>query len=484
MSATAISPAPALALRARSLDAYGWAAAATTVLGAALRFSTLGVQSLWKDEAVTVVRILHPSLPQTIATIPHSEATPPLYYILAWAWTRVLGTSEVGIRSLSALAGTVTIPLVYIAASRLASRRAGVFAAALAACNPYLIWYSQEARAYALLAMLCALSFVLFLRARGGRSLAWWAVVSALALATHYFAVFTVAPEAIWLLVSWRRRGTYLAVGAVGIAGIALLPLALHQASLGHDGWIAAISLPTRVTDTARYFLAAPTTEPSALVTLLAGTIVLGIVWLAVIEREDRAGLLVAGGIGLASIAIPLVLALGYDFFFHRNLIGALPLLIVAAGIACASRRVRVTGPLLAAALCAVSLVAVMQIDTEPRMQRADWRSAARAIGPARGPRAIVTPSLGDEPLEYYLGHLTLLHHGTRVAEVDLLGWPAPHAAVAPPPPGFRPAGRRRVGAFTLVRYRASTALPVERAALAADRLGSDHPGVLVATPH
>jgi len=40
--------------------------------------------------------------------IPHSEATPYLYYVLAWPWTHVFGSGEVGIRSLSALAGTVT----------------------------------------------------------------------------------------------------------------------------------------------------------------------------------------------------------------------------------------------------------------------------------------------------------------------------------------------------------------------------------------
>ena len=62
--------------------------------------------------------------------IPTTESTPPLYYVLARGWAVVFGTGEVGLRSLSALLGTLTIPVVYaigatlgVAASR--PRRGG-----------------------------------------------------------------------------------------------------------------------------------------------------------------------------------------------------------------------------------------------------------------------------------------------------------------------------------------------------------------------
>src|SRR5205807_9710917 len=90
-----------------------WAVAAITAFGAALRFATLDLQSVWADEAVTVGRILEPSLGGTIGHIPSSEATPPLYYVLAWIWTRAFGHTEVGIRSLSAVLGTATIPVAW-----------------------------------------------------------------------------------------------------------------------------------------------------------------------------------------------------------------------------------------------------------------------------------------------------------------------------------------------------------------------------------
>ena len=83
-------------------------------LGAAiLRFVALGHQSFDHDEAVTAGRVLHPSLWRTLAVLPGSERTPPLYYALAWGWSRALGVHEVGLRSLSALAGTLAVPAVF-----------------------------------------------------------------------------------------------------------------------------------------------------------------------------------------------------------------------------------------------------------------------------------------------------------------------------------------------------------------------------------
>ena len=140
--------------------------AGIVVLGAALRFATLDLQSYRYDEAVTAARILHPSLFDTLSAVPGSESTPPFYYLVAWLWSRPFGTGEVGLRSLSALAGTASIAVVYLGAVALPlPRRAGLVAAAMVAVSPVLIWFSQDARAYALVFLLTALSFLFFARA-------------------------------------------------------------------------------------------------------------------------------------------------------------------------------------------------------------------------------------------------------------------------------------------------------------------------------
>jgi uncharacterized membrane protein len=102
--------------------------AALTALAAALRFGTLDRQSFWLDELVTV-SLVRRGFGAMVRAIPHSEATPYLYYVLVWPWTRLFGTGEVGIRSLSALAGTLTVIAAYGAGAALVSRRVGLVAA-------------------------------------------------------------------------------------------------------------------------------------------------------------------------------------------------------------------------------------------------------------------------------------------------------------------------------------------------------------------
>jgi Predicted membrane protein len=187
-----------------------WALAGLTAAGVAVRFSTLGLQSYHHDEVITAMRVIPGSFDHMLREVKRSESNPPLYYVLAWGWAKVFGTGEVGLRSLSALFGAATVPVGYLIGRQLATRRVGLILAALLAFNPMLIWYSQEARSYALLVFFAALSlyfFVKVLDTRRGRDLAFWAVASALALCSHYFAFFAVGIEAAWLLVRCAPAG-------------------------------------------------------------------------------------------------------------------------------------------------------------------------------------------------------------------------------------------------------------------------------------
>jgi mannosyltransferase len=108
---------------------------------------------------------MHGPLGHTLSALPNSERTPPVYYLLAWVWSRIFGTHEFGLRSLSAVAGTITVVLAYAIAKRVAGDRAGLIAAAVTAVSSILVWYSQQARLYELLVCLCAASVWLWQRA-------------------------------------------------------------------------------------------------------------------------------------------------------------------------------------------------------------------------------------------------------------------------------------------------------------------------------
>ena len=144
-----------------------WILAGLTALGVAVRFASLGVQSYHHDEVITALRVLPGSFGEMLHAVKVSESNPPLYYVLGWAWAKEFGTGEVGLRSLSALFGAATVPVGYLIGRQLATRRAGLILAALIAVNPMLVWYSQEARSYALLVFFGALATVL-LRASAG----------------------------------------------------------------------------------------------------------------------------------------------------------------------------------------------------------------------------------------------------------------------------------------------------------------------------
>jgi mannosyltransferase len=104
-------------------------------VAAALRFTTLGWQSFWLDEANTVYVVAPASLGEMFERAVQQETTPPLYYLLAWLWSQVFGTGEWGLRSLSALLGLAAVPVTFAAARHMIGTRPAFVAAALVACN-------------------------------------------------------------------------------------------------------------------------------------------------------------------------------------------------------------------------------------------------------------------------------------------------------------------------------------------------------------
>ena len=357
-----------------------------TALAAALRFSTLGVQVLWVDESVTVF-LLKLDLSHMLEVIPKTESTPPLYYVVAWLWTHAFGTGNAGVRSLSALFGTATVPVVYAAARELCDRRTAFAASGLAAVSPFLVWYSQEARAYALLVFLGAVSLWLLarlLRRWSPHEVALWALVSSLALATHYFALFLIVPQALWLLTaSGRRRGAVLAVGVVGAAGAALLPLALHQQANFSD-WISESSLARRLALTAKQFALSYDSPLEPLTAALAVAAALTGIGLALGAQRAHRGIWVAASVAAGCIGLPLVLAvLGKDYMISNNLIIAwVPLAILVAAGLTAGRAGRI-GPAVFTVLCVLELVSTIGVPLVSDWQRTPVRGVSSVGSPA-----------------------------------------------------------------------------------------------------
>jgi hypothetical protein len=424
--------------------------------------------------------------------VARNESTPYLYYLLAWSWGRLFGLGEAGLRSLSALAGTLTVPIAYAAGAALVSRRTGVIAAAIVAVNPFMVWYSQEARAYALFGLLAALSVYFFARALHGdvRWLAPWSATAAVMVATHYFAVFIVAAEAGWLALRQGRRA--LIAAALPTAALAAqLPLILEQRSNG--GNLGQSPLAHRVAGIPKDLVVGYSFPAE-----LAGTVVAALLVLAGIvlvfgatSGERRRGALVAGGIAAVAIAAPIAVAvLGRDYVLARNMIAVV---VPAAIFLAAGYAARRAGIAAAALLCALSLAIVGGVAADTRYGRTDWRGAAQQLGRATAPRAIVvTPTIDPVLWRPYLPGLQEPAEQTiRAREVDVLGlatqggfsFGAVHPPKGPPraaPPGFRLVSTTRTPTLVLVRYRSPSARRVARTQLAALGLSAEPAAVFL----
>ena len=221
-------------------------------VAAGLRFYGIGHQGFWFDEANTaqLVRFspgkmlgLHP--PERV----HASAV--LLRGLG-VGARSSATARPGCARCRRWPACCVVPVAYGRGARLIGRRAGLIAAALTACNPLLIWYSQEARSYSMLVLLSAVSLAR-VRVRARRPHPACPHVVGAGLAAWRWPPTTSPPSSSCPRRSWlagrapgppaRSRSPWRSSPP---AGSCSFPLAISQNGTGHDSWIATVPLGAR----------------------------------------------------------------------------------------------------------------------------------------------------------------------------------------------------------------------------------------------
>ncbi len=233
---------------------------AIVLVAAFLRLYRLDAQSLWNDEGNSA-RIAERSM-DLIVEGAAGDVHPPGYYLLLHFWRGAFGQSEFALRSLSAVAGGILVALTYLVGRRIVNETTGLTAAFLGAVSPFGVYYSQEARMYALLAALSALSTLIAIGVvetasperrsgtgdwLGGLSpllLAAYVLANGAGLYTHYaFAFVTLAHNAFfgvwWLVDQGRGRVDWKSLTAWMTAqgALVLLYLPWLPTALGAAGW-------------------------------------------------------------------------------------------------------------------------------------------------------------------------------------------------------------------------------------------------------
>jgi hypothetical protein len=431
---------------------------AVTLVGIGLRFADIGDKSLWVDEAFSVW-IADQPLDQLWRVTLQIDTHPPLYYTLLHFWLQA-GDGESTLRSLSALFGAATVPIMYLVGREIGGRGLGLLVALLQAVSPLHVWYAQQGRMYAMMSFFAAVALLCMVRLLvGGRSarstLAYWAgfvVATVLVMLSHNTGVLLPATLAVFVAgvavartVADRRarrdpdtthplsrfgppsrpgvdlRLWWTGLVAVLVLWVPWLPGFLAQTRrVDADFWIAPPTLGTLLAH-GRDLLSAYA-PAGAQPLLLAGAALL--VALACWQlRHRRALLALLALLVVGPVVIELLVSMRRPIFYSQTLIWtSLPLtVLVGVGLLrlrrvvppvdprLASLRRRSTGhalgPLVVAAagcLLALNLVSLDSYYRKPGVE--DWRGAAGYLAAAMRPGEVLIFDAGWTKLafEYY----------------------------------------------------------------------------------
>lgn len=370
--------------------------AITLIIATILRVRDLDRYSLWYDEAVTMRLARTKSPSELVALLGQIDGTrAPLHPLILQGWLRLFGTSELAGRSFSTLCGILTVAAVYVLGRRLLDEQAGRWAAWFAAVCPPLVYYSQEARMYALLVLLTCLSWLVFAesRRRAGTpaKAAYWLLLTGLVY-SHPLGLFMVAAHGLAYLVIRRSltlgfRSWLLIQLAVLLATLPWIPRYLDH---GTDYPLPRYS--------PRFLLAIPIEYigGNALV-LLACTLVIAVGLFSAEGRGCRLARPAENLLLIAWLTVPPVLMytysrVGQPIFgpprYHLFIAPAY-LLLLAQGLC--RFRPPIRWALAAGALC-LSLVAI-DANVYSQVVKADWRGLARWLDHGQSQGEATTPA-------------------------------------------------------------------------------------------
>jgi len=380
--------------------------AALTLLGLVPRIWHLGDWNFQATEMFTLRDSLRPTL---------TNPRPLIYLLNYYLVASFRPLDEFGLRLLPAAFGILAVPVFYLVCQRLASARAALSGALLLAVSPLHILYSQLARYWSLVFLLCAIyPYALYIGIRKG-SRGWFVLgclCAVLAALAHPVSLVLLGGIVLWLapglkrehLASlWRQKAVRWAVGIAGVlAGVALVRLvdllqgwiSMHDRNPGYGQFLRPPSLAPGMKQV--MYLAGFAESLTFPVVLLA---IAGIYWLW--HRGDRSlGRFLASLAGFHIGFLTLVSTRTSVSFYY--LLPAVPVFYMSAGIFI-DQLFQVEAPWRARWLLPILLLSISIIAGAPTLvsdardgRRYDFRTSARWISSRLGHGDIV---FSDQPM-------------------------------------------------------------------------------------
>jgi len=445
------------------------------VLAGGIRFYRLTYHSLWFDEIISVFWASQPTARiWEVGMRLVEDRHPPLYYLMLRGWTLILGRSDGAVRSMGAILGALAVLPTYGIGRLLANRRSGAIAALLVALNPFLIWYSQEARMFmpattmgltALYGLLAASKYgqdggsEAQQRGRASSQIAWWVLmVAGLLIAGYSYLLGTlfVAVAGTWLaalLISnlasreSRRRWPHLLAGPVILMLTCALLLPLLWSAWQVSGAEFAAGRPFERMGTAlahqleAYTIYLGPWSPGVLQAARVGGIVLALLGMAIpLGRRPVAGPRDGAGRVLLGLYLGVPVLLGGLLLARSRVLLDKPhyfipvvpalCLLWGRGLSALLGRSRLVGTAALACVLLATSAGIAHLWL-PENLREDWRTAAEYVESHAGPNDAVLAHVdythlsfehyfdGPQPVFFpFTDHLT----DTAQVEPPLLG--------------------------------------------------------------
>ncbi len=414
-----MSGSTGLLFRGRTFLALG----AIMVLGGALRFYGLGIQSLWSDELASWYFSRADGVGQVVSNV-REDIHPPGYFVILHFAQRIFGDSEWALRLPSAVAGWLCIPAIFLLGRRIYSSREGLIAALLVAVSWAGVYFSQETRSYSFLILLSTVTAYLWwgvMRAlREERRLPTletvaYVVAAVLCAYVHYFGALLVFLQGVALMVLAYRSflRVVLVYVPVSLAYLAWVPGMIYQMrnSTAQGAWIGDASL-FLFPKYALFIFGRSELLALAATALCAGLLVRA--WTSSRRDREKGNELLPVLLLLAWFVGPFVV--GYalsqssvQLLTHKNLLVSLPAayLLVARGITGvfpsrpASNILQWSLALGFAAACLFNLFVTLGYYSEPNKEQI--RAAAAFINGNETPETLLVRCDIDDRLDYYL---------------------------------------------------------------------------------
>jgi mannosyltransferase len=359
----------------------------------------LGVPGLWYDEAYTYRQIRRSYLEQF-------EGYQPLYYWIQKPWTSLAGISEWAMRFPSVVGAMLAAALLVVLARRLFDRWTALLSGVFLATSPFVVKWSQQARAYSLLLAAGIAVTLLLLRALERRSRWPWAlygIAFAALLMSHAVAGLLLIPAHAVLIAQGRKR--VLPHGL--LAGVVIVAVGLP--------WVAQLAMRTDSATSETAWIPFPSVEYATRALLgVSGAAGLGIllavagIWALRRAGESDLAVWIATW-AFAPFALALVVSLARPIFVDRYLIIGAPAfaMLGAAAVMALQARVR-AGVLTVVAVATAVGIVVWYSSTDGGNWRGEgWRSAVAAVnGRTDGP-VVVVPWWAHDAAEYYGAEVT-----------------------------------------------------------------------------